>query len=100
VSEHLENRINSDLIINLTKQNQSDSTQIKALERKLAAAADIELEQDSIIDLTEQDVELTEKELKRQKRRARWEKVWSWGKYVLIGAGSAGAGYAIGSLAH
>jgi len=98
VKEHRQNEVNQDQIINLTEQGRSDSITIDALELKLELADAIEEHQDSIIDLTEEQAELTEKELRRQKRRATWSKVWAVGKYVLIGIGSGAAGYGIGSI--
>lgn len=97
MKEHRQNEIHKGQILNLHKQAESDSISLRALEAKLALADIIEAHQDSIITLTEQDVEITEKELRRQKRRAKWQKVWSWGKYVLIGVGSGAVGYGIGS---
>jgi len=100
VKEHRRNLLHIEQITNLKAQALSDSVQISILEQQLDISDTITSEMDSLIELGNQELELTEKELRRQNRRARWQKVWQYIKFPLITAASGAAGYGIGRIPH
>ncbi len=72
---------------------------VETLESKLAIADTISEVKDDIIAVVEKQKELSEKELKRQKRKEFWNKVWSKGKETIIAVSALAAGIGIGVLA-
>lgn len=86
------NQIHKGVIIDLEAQVTTLLSKVEILDTVSKVKTDI-------IEVVEAEKELSDKELKRLKRKAFWANVWNKGKEVLIAASAAGLGFGVGYLA-
>jgi hypothetical protein len=71
---------------------------VSTLESKIVTLSAIDTAQTEVIALVEEVAELTEKELKRNKRKAFWNNIWQKGREAIIAISALGAGIGVGLL--
>jgi hypothetical protein len=89
-------------ILNLKNRESNLLAQLEEKEIQIAQLDSIINSQSQISELQDDQIELSEKEIQRIKRREKWKSFWNQSKEIIIGivAGSSGLGigYGIGSL--